>query len=933
MIRAAALVLTVLTGFSGLVYEVTWQKYLATLLGSHSEATAAVLGIFLGGLALGYALFGRVVRRVFARESARRAPTHLLVLYGAVEAGIGIWALLFPTLFSGVSALSLQLAIDSQGLAFGLDVFFTVLLVGPPAVLMGGTIPILTQALSHGLDDATRFHAFVYGFNTSGAFAGALAAAFVLIPALGLDATLAWMGAVNIAAGAVFALLGSRAGAALPAATPPETAVPKGFGSYAAAALLLGFGMMSVQTVLIRIAGLALGSSHFTFATVVAVFVLCIALGSLCVSAFRNIPPGVVVACPALLALLLTLLYFALPDTTYGAYVVRTLFSSEAAAFFPYHVAIFGVVLLVLLIPVGLSGASLPLLFHQLRHEVGELGSVAGRLYSWNTLGNLLGALFGGYVLLLWIDLHAVYRLAVGSIALAALLLAVRVLGFSRSLAFVTAVPLVYALTLLPQWPADRLSAGLFRDRTPQQNTYDGADAFFRGQSGRRFVFHADDPTSTVAVTQRKLAGGITNRAILVNGKSDGSLVGDYPTPALVALIPCLLAEQCERVFVIGYGTGITAGEFAALESVDRVEVAEISSGVLEAAPLFDYGNLGASENPKVKTIRSDAYRALLRSDIDYDVIASEPSNPWVVGVEMLFSREFLEAARDHLRPGGVYAQWFHIYETDQASVELVLRTYNEVFDHVALWYSMGPDLLLLGFRGEPDMSLARIAERVERPDFRAGLRRADVPGLPAFLAHELFPLGSVRDMQLGDEVHTLFHPLLSDRAAHAFFRGQNIDVPELGTAREAATRDSLLGAWLAEQEGESDEADLDSIARQLCRYRPYLCASFLAWWQRQAPESSGPEKVRTRFSQISEFAPHLTRERLAALGALYGNGPGTRTTANDVRASADRFDRYYFHATPFRLEALLGIWAGCRGKDCIEARHEAGERIGGSKR
>ena len=137
MIRAVALVLTVLTGFSGLIYEVTWQKYLATLLGSHSEATAAVLGIFLGGLSVGYALFGRIVRRLFARASTQSAPTRLLVLYGVIEAGIGIWALLFPTLFSGVHALSLQLALDSRGLGFALDVFFTVLLVGPPAVLMG----------------------------------------------------------------------------------------------------------------------------------------------------------------------------------------------------------------------------------------------------------------------------------------------------------------------------------------------------------------------------------------------------------------------------------------------------------------------------------------------------------------------------------------------------------------------------------------------------------------------------------------------------------------------------------------------------------------------------------------------------------------------------------------------------------------------------
>ena len=183
LVRATALLLTVLTGFSGLVYEVTWQKYLATLLGSHSEATAAVLALFLGGLSVGYALFGarHAARRRSAPQARGEAP-RLLLLYGAVEAGIGVYALLFPWLFRAVHALSLAIPHEAGGVGFALDVALSALLVLPPAVLMGGTIPILTQALSRSLDDATRLHAQVYAFNTAGAFVGALAAAFVLIP-------------------------------------------------------------------------------------------------------------------------------------------------------------------------------------------------------------------------------------------------------------------------------------------------------------------------------------------------------------------------------------------------------------------------------------------------------------------------------------------------------------------------------------------------------------------------------------------------------------------------------------------------------------------------------------------------------------------------------------------------------------------------------
>jgi len=298
MTRALALLLTIATGFSGLVYEVAWQKYLATLLGSHSEATAAVLGLFLGGLALGYALFGALSRRLMDRAHAGGTAPRLLLVYGGVEAAIGVYALLFPALFRGAQTLSFALPALPDGAGFALDLGLAALLIGPPAVLMGGTIPLLTQALARSLADATRFHAFVYAFNTAGAFAGALAAGFWLVPSLGLVGVLRAMAALNLGAGTLFLLLGLRPPAFQPGSTSAQRADKaedraarrsraeigrtgeRSSASWPAVALLVGFAMMTVQTVLIRLGGLAFGSSQFTFSMVVAVFVLCIALGS-----------------------------------------------------------------------------------------------------------------------------------------------------------------------------------------------------------------------------------------------------------------------------------------------------------------------------------------------------------------------------------------------------------------------------------------------------------------------------------------------------------------------------------------------------------------------------------------------------------------------------------------------------------------------------
>ena len=240
-------------------------------------------------------------------ERARRSnrEPRLFLTYGLVEAAIGLYALCFPWLFGFVHAVSLSMPHTAGGLGFAFDVLLVAALLGLPTVLMGGTIPILTQALSRDLEDATRFHALIYACNTVGAFAGALVGSFVLIPALGLGGTMVWMSALNFIAGGVFALFERGAGRVPDEA---ETEAPHdvaGLRVYAFVGLLSGFALMVLQNVFIRLGGLCLGSSEYTFATVVAVFVLCIALGSFAVSLAPRIPgPTLVINQVALVAYL-----------------------------------------------------------------------------------------------------------------------------------------------------------------------------------------------------------------------------------------------------------------------------------------------------------------------------------------------------------------------------------------------------------------------------------------------------------------------------------------------------------------------------------------------------------------------------------------------------------------------------------------------------
>jgi len=928
MIRALALALTVLTGFSGLVYEVTWQKGLAILLGSHSEATAAVLAIFLGGLSLGYSIFGHVSSRITERGGLRGSGRRLLLLYGFVEAGIGLWALAWPRLFDAARALSIALPLQVEAASFGFDLLLTVFLIGPPAVLMGGTIPILTQALARDLEDATRFHALVYGFNTLGAFAGALAGGFFLVPWMGIPGALAAMGVVNLAAGASFLALFWTGRDAVARPDPAsEAEAPASFALFAIVALLLGFAMMTVQTVLIRVGGLAFGASHFTFTMVVATFVLCIAAGSLAVSIWERIADWVVFACPLALAALLSLLYPAIEDAPYAAHVLRSLFRSIDQAFYPYYLASALGILVVLALPVGLSGASLPLLFHALRREMGDLGGLAGRLYAWNTVGNLLGALLGGYVLLFWIDLHEIYRIAIASVWIAGGLLLVGLGGFSRVGTATTVALLIAAIALLPPWDPRHLTAGLFRQREALPATFSGSEALMASAPPFEILFYDDDPTSTVSVIEYP-TGGRMNRSILTNGKNDGSLIHDYRTMALAGLIPCLLAERCRRGFVIGLGTGVTAGELAALESMERVLVAEISPGVIEAGPLFDTGNLGVSQDPSIEIVRGDAYRALLHSDERWDVIASEPSNPWVVGVEMLFSREFLEAARDRLAPGGVYAQWMHTYDMDDETFDLVLRTYASVFDRVAVWFTQGADLLLIGLgEGSPVPGLDRIADRFRRGDFERGLRRSRIDSLDELLAHELVPFGLITRESLPGEVHTLLHPRLSHQAALAFFKGGRASLPHLRAPKSDGEAPRGLLAELREREGGADEEGRARVVRHVCEARLRECAVLLAHWSHETPDSRLREEILEQLRRRRAEAEHFEPRTLAILTSFFAAGPGRLQPAG-IREATELFFDYYHPAEPFRAEALRGTWRGCADPECISLAQQAERRL-----
>jgi spermidine synthase len=483
---------------------------------------------------------------------------------------------------------------------------------------------------------------------------------------------------------------------------------------------------------------------------------------------------------------------------------------------------------------------------------------------------------------LIWFDLDDVYAVALGALAIGAGILTSRVAGARAAVAAgLTAVTLA-GIAWLPPWDPMHLAIGRFRMRMPTAISYDGAAAFIeKHNQDSRLLFHDDDPVSTVVVLESSADNH--PRSIMTNGKPDGSTGGDYPTMCFAALIPALLTDDPSRGFVIGWGTGVTVGELAALPETKEVVVAEISPGVVEAAPLFDELNQGALSNPKVEPLRRDAYRALLRSEGRFGLIASEPSNPWVTGVEMLYSREFLEAARSRLTPGGIYAQWFHLYEVDAKTVEIVAATYASVFDQVAVWFASGPDILLLGLNddaGYPDLETLR--ERFESPAMREGMARCGATNFHELLVHEMLPPGLLTAKRVSGQIHSLRHPILSQHAARAFFPGRGVELPRLAGGPDAKD-DERPQALLAQVLGDGPvpEAIAEDLARHVCSvHRPPECVAWVARWRADHPHSRAArlfDPSNTRRLRESELVTPgmLARAELLFRGSLQGAAGG----------------------------------------------------------
>jgi spermidine synthase len=729
----------VLSGMTGLIYEVLWARMLGLVFGATTLAVSTVLASFMGGLALGSALAGRMAARL-------KRP---LWVYGLIEVSIAFYALLVPWLFrlvDHVYALGWQQA-HPNPYVFGMWRFLlsgATLLV--PTSLMGATLPVLAAVLVRTRTFKSTSVTRLYTYNLCGAILGTIAAGFFLLPMWGLRRTIYAAAATNVLIGIFAMILDRRRAAAgdgasvsdkisgepqpeLPPVSENAAVFDEGTIFWLTCAFVSGFVTISTQVAWTRVLTMVIGSSTYAFSIVVALFLIGLSLGAFEIGRkvrshnLRRTIFKVEVATG--LALLLSIgIVNQIPEL-----LVRVGLKSNVNTWGGLLALQIICAALLILLPAFLMGTVMPLVLVW-AGGTRAAGSVrlVGRSYAVNTIGAIAGAFCAGFILIprtgtrFTIMLAAAFCFLVAGIAFP-VYAKDRAVGRAFAVGGTVAVILVSFL-IAPRLNLAELSIGAYdslvrviakaREKTPEN------EPPRTGDDRHELLLYEEGPTSTVSVRRD---WGITSLAI--NGRTNASDGEDMTTQVMLAQLPILLAPSIRNGLIVGFASGVSAG--AILQSpIESVTCVELEPATIAASRFFEHVNNRPLNDPRLHLVIDDARTYLRGSPERYDVIMSEPSHPWVPGVANLFTEEFFQLGQQRLNDGGVFVQWLQIYQLSNENLRSVLATFQRVFPHVLVFRvggsAKGKDLILAG--SQSPLTLERIAERMRDPRIAAELSR-----------------------------------------------------------------------------------------------------------------------------------------------------------------------------------------------------------------
>jgi len=780
-----------LSGFVALIYEGIWARYLKLFLGHSSYGQILTLCIFMGGMGIGALLASRYIKTV-------KNP---FLMYALVELLIGLGGFFYHDLYTlSTQGFYENVAGLSPFVAEWLKIIIAVAITGPMAILLGATFPLLGVAMIRiSRDGGQAAFPLLYFTNSIGAAVGILLASYILIPQLGTEGSLHLAALGNLAIALGFFLIGKALLGELAQAgdrfceveTPPiphaeqadsgNNVLALSATLFLGLSLLTGFASFIYEVSWIRLLSLLLGASTHSFDIMVSAFVLGLACGGLAAKKLLQKTKHVVI----LLAIAqLVMGAFALTSIYFYEFAFSTMEHSKeyldktGEGYLMFSLLKYGLSLFLMFPTTFIAGMTLPIITYYLMN-VERNEKYVGAVYGFNTIGAILGAIIAGLILIPLLQLKM--TIATGAfidIGIGLLLLALyqrshqpsqqqstgitaNIWGSHIPLVTASVVALLMITPLLfVSFNPNVIAAGYFR-RT----------AFVMPDEK---VTVRDGKTATISLHE---VGDI--KVIKTNGKTDAAVGGTKgeDTQAALAFLPMSMIDQPYEAAIIGLGSGMTAHFMLGDPLLKNMDLIEIEQEMVNLARRMMPFNRRVYEDPRVNLVIDDARTYFSASQKQYDVIISEPSNPWVSGVSSLFSTEFYQHSKRYLKPGGILVQWMHLPEFNSELMLTIITALNTAFPHVKVYHSpyIENDVLLVA--SDQDFNADKYTRFYNNETIARDFQQMRKPAGYFSNRNYIASIDTFRLLTKSSQPNSDYIPLIDSGAERAFYLREKVDL------------------------------------------------------------------------------------------------------------------------------------------------------------
>ncbi len=701
------------SGCAGLIYEIVWYQLLQLVIGSTAISLGVLLATFMGGLCLGSLALPHLR---FAREQ------HPLRVYALIELAIGACGLL------ELLAIPLVDYVYVAAVGHGMSaILFRALICGicllPPTFLMGASLPAISlwiQTTRRGVS----WMGLLYGGNTVGAVFGCLLAGFYLLRVFNMGVATFVAVAINgiVALASLFLVSRTPEQSSLPdegavddvssqSQAPSENVNDASLAVWPVyiAIALSGASALGAEVVWTRLLSLLLGATVYTFSIILAVFLVGLAAGSGAGSWLVRRVNGRAALGYCQLLLVGSIAWTALMlAKSIPFWPISPLLSTSPWYTFQIDLArtIWGI------LPATLFwGASFPLALGAAAPRERDSAELVGSIYAANTAGAILGALAFSMILIPWVGTQQAERILIVIAALAALVVLAPLAWALRSIDGAVSLVAAMVLAAFLAWGVSPIPADLIA----------WGRRIMTSSSSAHVLYTGEGMNSSIAISV--WSDGATQ--FHVSGKVEASTEPyDMRLQRMLGHMPALLHPDPEKVLVVGFGAGVTAGTFVVHPEVQRIVICEMEKLIPPVATqYFGNENYNVMNDPRTQIVYDDARHFVLTTPEKFDIITSDPIHPWVKGSATLYSKEYFELVKKHLNPGGIVTQWVPLYESDEDTVKSEIATFFSVFPNATVWANTadgkGYDVFMLGQAEPMTINLDALDQRLNRADYQ----------------------------------------------------------------------------------------------------------------------------------------------------------------------------------------------------------------------